>query len=319
MNRFKQDTPRFEFVRQPRSSGISQKKRGVTGKRASPIASIFLPVESRVDPRRRQARSGTHARQHYEFTYTAANTRVRAPAITLPSFNMHWISAILTAALIFVLFSLWNSSMFSVSVAEISGNIRLDSGEITTALHLGDQSIFLVIPAHLETSLRSEFPDLEAVDVRVIFPNRITVDVTERTPILAWYENDAVALVDINGIAFPPRGAAEGLINVVANGTPPQAVDETIPTNEQAYVSPEMVRALIAMVPHVPAGVPFVYDSQYGLGWQDTRGWQVFFGQTSDDIDLKIAAYQKIVDVLVRENRQPTLISLAYLDAPFFK
>jgi hypothetical protein len=326
MIKYKQDTPRTQFVRQRRTSRTSPKDRGVIARqpavpsrRPSTIAGLFLPVEPRVDPRRRQARSSTNARQQYEFGFSAANTRVRAPAITLPEFNMRWISAILTAALLFALYSLWNSSMFAFAGAEVSGNIRLGTLEINTALHLEDEPIFKAVPSQLETSLRAAFPELKTVKVRVVLPNRIIVEVTERTPVLAWYQNDALALVDVNGIIFPPRGTAEGLINVVAAGAPPIQLDETIPVYEQPYVPPEMVRALIAMAPHVPAGVPMVYDPQYGMGWQDTRGWQVFFGQTTEDITLKIEAYQAIVDMLVREGRQPTLISLAYLDSPFYK
>lgn len=327
MIKFKQETARSQFVRQRRSPRTSPKDRGVinqrsaadTSRRPSRTSSLFLHGEARVDPRRRQARSGTNARQQYDFTYSAANTRVRVPAITLPQFNMRWVSAILTAALLFALYSLWNSSMFAVTSPEISGNVRLGAADINAILHMEDQPIFLAVPSQMENSLRNDFPELEAVNVRVIFPNRIIIEVSERLPVLAWYQNDALALVDINGIAFPPRGTAEGLINVVASGTPPQLLDETIPAYQRAYVPSEMVKALVAMAPHVPDGVPMVYDPQYGMGWQDSRGWQVFFGQTTEDITLKIETYQVIVDELVREGRQPTLISLAYLDAPFFK
>jgi hypothetical protein len=85
------------------------------------------------------------------------------------------------------------------------------------------------------------------------------------------------------------------------------------------YVPPQMVEALTKLYPYVPAGIPMVYDPNYGMGWQDPRGWQVFFGQNTDDIATKVLAYQAIVDKLELEGRQPTLISIAYLDAPILK
>ena len=62
-----------------------------------------------------------------------------------------------------------------------------------------------------------------------------------------------------------------------------------------------------------------VYDPQYGIGWQDPRGWQIFFGVTMDNLPLKVQAYQAIMDMLSLKGVQPTLISVAYLDAPFYK
>jgi hypothetical protein len=331
MTTYKQTAPRAEFVRQRRPSKTPRKVREAASRqapkrpakepsrRASPFASLFMPVEPRVDPRRRQARSSAGTRQPYEFTFTAANARVRSPGITLPQFNPHWISAALTAALLFTLYTLWTSSTFIVNGAEISGNQRLGATEINASMHLVGKPIFAAVPAQMESTLQADYPDLASVHVSVAFPNRIIIEVAERTPLLAWYQNDAMAWVDASGVAFPPRGAAEGLINLVANGTPPQAPDETLPAYEQAYVPPEMVQALTALYPYVPAGVPMVYDPEYGMGWQDPRGWQVFFGQTTDDIALKVQAYQAIVDALTREGRQPTLISIAYLEAPFYK
>jgi len=62
-----------------------------------------------------------------------------------------------------------------------------------------------------------------------------------------------------------------------------------------------------------------VYDTTYGLGWQDAHGWQVYFGQNTDDIPMKLKVYQAIVDTLTNKGIRPTLISVEYLDAPFYK
>jgi hypothetical protein len=55
------------------------------------------------------------------------------------------------------------------------------------------------------------------------------------------------------------------------------------------------------------------------MGWQDARGWSVYFGQTTRDVPMKLNVYQSILDTLSKQGIQPTLISLAYLDAPFYK
>jgi hypothetical protein len=79
------------------------------------------------------------------------------------------------------------------------------------------------------------------------------------------------------------------------------------------------VQAIITLAPQIPPGAPMIYDPGYGMGWQDPRGWSVFFGQDTQDIEMKKNVYQAITDLLSRQGIQPTLISVAYLDAPFYK
>lgn len=326
MRRYKQEVPRAEFVRQRRTSKskhqgqkppvVTQTVRTV---RPGSTASRFLPVESSRATRRPQTRTDRAGRPRYEFAFTAANTRVSTPGISLPSFNMRWVSAILTACLLFGLYSLWNSAAFKFTGAEVSGNLRLSQADIDACLGLVDKPIFLAVPGDLQEKLRREHRDLESAKVRVLFPNRIVVDVRERVPLLAWYEDDnGVAWIDVNGVAFPARGTSETLVNVVASQHPAQVLDESKPDYEQAYISPAMVQALVNFHASVPAGVPMIYHPEYGIGWQESD-WQVYFGHTTDDIDLKIAAYQAIVPALLSEGREFSLISLEYLDTPFFK
>ncbi len=62
-----------------------------------------------------------------------------------------------------------------------------------------------------------------------------------------------------------------------------------------------------------------IYDPQYGLGWQDPRGWSVYFGQNTQNIAMKLEVYQSLVENIISQGIQPTLISMAYPDAPFYK
>lgn len=321
MKRYDQTLTRAEFVRQRRSSRTRNRpisdRPAAPSRRVSPTASLFLPVAPRADPRRAQV--GPATRQRYDAAFAVPRGRVGAPAADRLPFHPRWISGLLMVGLLFLLYTLWTSPTFLVAGAEISGNRRLGAGEINAVLDMTGRPIFAAAPAKMEAALRAAYPDLSSVRVRVAFPNRVLVEVVERIPVLAWYQNGAMAWIDANGVAFPPRGAADGLVNVVATGTPPQVLNEALPAYERPYVPPEMVRALAALSPHVPAGIPMIYDPYYGMGWQDPRGWQVFFGHTTDDVALKVQAYQAIVETLAREGRHPSLISLAHLDAPYFR
>jgi hypothetical protein len=139
-------------------------------------------------------------------------------------------------------------------------------------------------------------------------------------PVLAWFQNNAMTWIDANGMAFMPRGEVPGLVQVAANGAPLQVQnDPATPVYEQRFINPDMVQVISGLAPYVPAGMPMIYDPQYGIGWQEPRGWVVYFGQNTQDIPMKLTIYQSLVERLISQGIQPTLISMEYLDAPFYK
>ena len=144
----------------------------------------------------------------------------------------------------------------------------------------------------------------------------------ERLPVLVWYQDGNATWVDSNGIAFMPRGDIQGLVQIAANGAPPKlalpaGIQPTI--YDQAFISGDMVQAILTLAPQVPAGSPMIFDPNYGMGWQDARGWSVYFGQNTQDIPMKLKVYQSMLDTFSKQGIQPTLISVAYLGAPFYK
>jgi len=222
--------------------------------------------------------------------------------------------------LVFLLITLWTSSTFTVQGAELHGNQRLSQTEINASLGLVGQPIFKAVPSQIEASLRAEYPELAQVNVRVGLPNQLVVTVTERTPVLAWSQDGQVTWIDQQGIAFKPSGQVQGLIPVTASGTPPALpADPSTPLYERPFIAPETVHAMMELVPYVPTGVSMTYDPQYGLGWQDPHGWSVYFGKSTQDIQMKLQVYQAIVASFTHQGIQPSLISVEYLDAPFFK
>jgi cell division septal protein FtsQ len=212
------------------------------------------------------------------------------------------------------------ASPFTVSTAVVRGNMRLGVSDINAMLGMVGKPIFNAVPAQIMANLHTAYSDLESVKVRVDFPNRITVDIVERTPVLAWYQNGVLTWIDASGVAFMPRGEVPGLVLVAANGSPTQVpLDPALPLYEQKFIAPEMVQALSVLARDVPAGMPMTFDPLYGMGWQDPLGWSVYFGQDNRDIPMKKVVYQAIVDSLTLQGVQPSLISVEYLNAPFYK
>jgi cell division protein FtsQ len=320
-----QNTSRANLVRQRRKtktrSTHTVQRTMQTARQAYHPSSMYLPVEPRPMARRTPGRTAKNShRNGYDIAFTLGRADVRAPSLHIPRLGPRWVSAALTLLLGFMLYTMWTASPFTITTAEVRGNQRLDASEINAMLGMIGQPIFNAVPALMEANLRTAYSDLESVKVYVGFPNRITIDMVERIPVLAWYQNGVVTWIDASGVAFMPRGDFPGLVQVSADGAPPQVpLDPNLPVYEQKFIAPEMVQALTELAQVAPAGMPMIFDPQFGMGWQDPRGWTVYLGQSTKDISMKKVVYQAIVDTLTLQGVQPSLISVEYLNAPFYK
>jgi hypothetical protein len=318
---------RSDFVRQRRTSRNSDSSRtskpASAPRRAYHTPSVYLPGTPRpVQPTRPLTSSSARARR-YDIAFSVGRADVRAPGLSLPQVDFsssRWVSGLLAFLLATMLFLMWNSTAFAVNTAEVMGNQRLSVNEINAVLGIIGEPVFKAVPAQIETNLRTAYPDLEAVDVSVKLPNHIVVQVVERTPVLAWYQNNALTWIDANGVAFMPRGDVPGLVIVIASGAPLNVRnDPNAPIYEQRFINPEMVQAMRLMAAYVPEGRPLLYDPQAGMGWQDSRGWTVYFGHDATQMDLKLRVYAALTEQLLRQGVQPTWINMTYPEAPTYR
>jgi len=304
-----------------RSEAVRQRRKQQSTRRlAQTVQRAHKPMVKQARPTtyKPAARSKTR-RQHYDIAFALGTAEVRAPGISIPKPGTRLVSGILVILLGFALYMLWNSPTFTIRGAELVGNQRLGTTEINVALPL-DQPIFVARPDVIEQTLRLLYPELASVDVQVAIPNRIIVSVAERIPVIAWYQDNAMTWIGLDGVAFQPRGQVEGLIPVLASGSPPTVpADPQQPDLAPSFLATDVIQSIIALIPYMPSGTTLTYDPIYGLGWQDSRGWLVYFGENSSNIPMKLVVYQAIVDHLTRSGIRPALVSVEYLDAPYYR
>jgi len=217
--------------------------------------------------------------------------------------------------------------LFQVGEVELNGLQRLSSLDVNTVLDVSGERIFTLNPGQLEKKLIEAFPEFSSVSVKIVFPSQVLATVEERSPILAWKQDGRTQLIDANGVAFPQRTLAEitPAIVVEASSSPPGAVETTenvnvesgMPTATQ-LLPVEMVSGIISMSAVAPQNTPLVFDKEHGLGWKDTQGWDVFFGDIRD-IDSKLRIYQALIMQLAKEKVNPVLISVEYLHTPYYR
>lgn len=236
-------------------------------------------------------------------------------------FGPRWISLLISAFCAASLYMLFNMSLFIVSNADIVGNNRIDINEIVNNLGVIGQPTVLLNPAQIEYNILATFPDISTAQVEINIPASIVVTIKEREPITAWVQNGQVDWVDAQGYAFPPRGSIEGLTTVTATGDPPApaTLDVTQKIGARPFLTTDLSAAIVTLSPHVPQGAALVFDPKYGLGWSDPRGWKVYFGHSNGDTAMKLKVYQSMLDYLSAKSVQPSLISVEFPGAPFYR
>lgn len=309
---------RAEIVRRRRAERMTRELEQTTQRALKPMVPVTTrtpAVSAPAVPKRREHRRRYHA------ALGLPAIRIGTPKLHIPRLQPGWrlASALIALALGALIYLALTLPYFYIPAATVLGNNRLTREEINAALGVSGQSIFTVQPQDLKARLLMTYPELLSAEVKVYLPNHVYVTVMERKPVIFWQqEGEGYTWVDASGVAFRPRGFVEGLIPVIALDEPPAGVASN-PLSPTPYVQKELVDAILALAPLVPAGSTLTFDSVHGLGWTDPRGWRVVFGVGAHDMPLKIRVYQSLVDSLTARRITPQFISVQFADAPYYR
>jgi hypothetical protein len=274
-------------------------------------------------------------RRRFDVPLKMQGAEVRLPSIPFIHFGWRAVSLLLVLMMSASLFLIWKAPVFQIKAVEAEGLKRLTVADLNTVMGTFGASIFSINPQGLEEILQQAFPELEKISVRVNLPANIKVAVVEREPLIAWTQDGSEVWVDEQGVAFPESNPESSLVRVEGRGTPsgftssPSTNDlQNLPTGlpypttstvPNISLSPKLVSAIVALGAKMPADTLLVYDSEHGLGWNDPNGWEVFFGQEDQDMEMKLRVYESLVDHLQSEGIQPELISVEYVHAPYYR
>jgi len=311
---------RAEEVRRRRAREQAKREKQATERAYRPLPPVTARGEAHYVTPRQKSKRRSDARRYNAAVSGLPRARLRLPALPQLRVGMRLVSFILVLLLGGALYFAWTSPYFRVSEAQVTGAARLSPAEINAALGIANEPIFLLKPAEIVTRLRLAYPELAGAEVKVSLPNQVEVRVTERQPVIMWQQGNGFTWIDASGVAFRPRGQADGLIQVIGLTTPPSGIVTTNdPLSPPPYVAPDLVKTAQLLAPSVPAGAALTYDPVNGFGWTDSRGWQVYFGAASKDIPLKLSVYQALITSLTARNLTPGFISVVHADAPYYR
>ncbi len=273
-------------------------------------------------------------RRRFDVPLHSQGAEMRLPSI--PMFHLGWRAASLLLVMMTVasLFMIWKAPVFQVTKVEARGIQRLTVSDLNAVMGMFGRSVFTIDPHALQSALKVAFPELSKVSVKIGLPASLKVVAIEREPIISWTQDGVELWVDAEGVSFPPRGTpANPLVRVEGHGTEPgttttQPAASSLPGSPQAGTSSpvpslrlpdDLVKAILALAARMPADTQLAYDSEHGLGWDDPKGWEVYFGADDQDMAMKLEVYQALVAHLESEGIQPALISVEYVHAPYYR
>ena len=312
----KKEMTRSELVRLRREQEHVRQMQHVVQEATRPV-----PVTTRARPASAHPKHKPvqNAHRRFQIAFPAARENVRPIHIPRPHFGWRFLSFVMVVVAGMLLYLAFNTPALQVAQAQISGNQLISPEEVNAVMGIARQPIFMVKPADLENRLRLNYPELVSVKVDVSLPNLVAVSVAERQPVIRWEQGGGYTWIAEDGVAFRPRGEMSGLIPVLALTAPPVEGIATDPSNPAPFISEEMVQALQELVGHVPAGVPILYEGEMGFGWNDPRGWRVYFGTKATDVELKVRVYESMVSSLTQRGVRPALIKVMYPTAPYYR
>lgn len=309
---------RAEQVRLRRESDSLKRMERVRKEATRPAPMVTTRTKQTTAASKRKPARNT--RRRFQVALPIARDDVRPISIPRPRLGMRVLSFAFAALLGTVLYLAYTLPQFRATEAQVTGNRLISPLEVNSVMNVTGQPIFLLKPDDLETRLRLNFPELVTVKVTISLPNSIAVELTERRPVVRWQQGDGYTWIGEDGVAFRPRQDIPELISVVAESAPP--VEESVSAdrfNPAPFISPEMVRTLQGLAAHVPPGMSIIYDANFGFGWNDPRGWRVWFGTSPNDVALKMRVYESMVNSLMERGIRPALINVTYPTAPYYR
>lgn len=343
------DEPRSAQVRERRQVSSQARVHAAAHHATSPVTRRSVPVTPGFMAQPVMKRTQSKARRKFSIALSSDGAQLVLPALPIVRPGWQTFSAILVVIFLAAIIFISSSDTFRVDTLTVNGVQRLQPADLMAISGVSGDPIFAINPDEMTKKLNRAFPELSSIQISVSLPNQVTLDVTERQPVFEWKNGDTIYWIDLEGAVFKQRGVATLAVTVVANVPPPMVpvagapVEETLdekdnPSNQSQNaasmslmseatlydpalhrVDHDVLMAAASLTLKKPVDSVLVYHKEEGFGWQDPRGWDVYFGQNLDDLDLKFEMYQAIINQLAQQAIEPVFISVAHVHAPFYR
>ena len=235
------------------------------------------------------------------------------PALPALRMGARALTAVLLGLWALTVHSAWTGAVFEVTEIRIEGAKLMSEAQIRSISQLRGLPSFAVDPQAVEQRLES-YGEIDGAELRVRWPNQVTIEVQERRPIVEWQDGTQVWWLNASGVAFIQREPYPGLVRVVAE-QPVLEIDEDalLPA-----ILPEVLWEAVAVAEQLPHIGDLTYSPIHGIGFEDPRGWKVIVGQ-GGDLDAKLHVYAALTAQLMERGVKVQLVSIEDPSAPYYQ
>lgn len=235
------------------------------------------------------------------------------PALPALRMGPRALTAVLLGLWALTIHAAWTGARFEVTDIGIEGVKLMSEAQVRSIARLRGLPSFAVDPQAVEQRLES-YAEIDGAEVRVRWPNQVTIEVQERRPIVEWQDGTQVWWLNASGVAFIQREPYPGLIRVIAE-QPVLQIDEDalLPA-----ILPEVLWEAVAVAEQLPHIGDLTYSPIHGIGFEDPRGWKVIVGQ-GGDLEAKLEVYAALTAQLMERGVKVQLVDIEDPSAPYYK
>jgi cell division septal protein FtsQ len=268
---------------------------------------------------RSQARPSRRYRRYDTAATLSGRLDTRPRPRFAPQVNLDWLADLskprVTAALLVVLVAaaawLGLDDRFYVTQLSVTGATRTPPLEVANMSGLVGTHIFWANAAEAEARLLRSTPALKSARVTCQLPAYCSLQVVERTPLIAWQYGQAVTWVDADGATFDPRAAQPDLNLITIEAAQGPALIAGQPAD------PTVIAAAVSVAQAMPDVRRYRYSGAHGLEFDDERGFPVYLG-LADDMSDRVMIWQALRASLIARGVQPKFVDVRYPLAPFY-
>lgn len=239
----------------------------------------------------------------------AVSWRTRLKGVLAALFaSPRWVSLLLLLGIGTAFYSVGADSAYYISSIDVAGTATLSRQAVIEASGLDGVNILWIGPAEAARRVAA-IPSVLTTTVEISWPNRVSIMVSEREPVMVWDQAGDRFWVDEEGMLMQARQQSTGLLLILSQEPEKLYVGERIPS--------EVLFGALQLRQERPNIDALFYERGNGLSYEDGRNWRAYFG-TGLDMNQKLVVYETLVEDLQARDLQPIYISVINKDKPFY-
>ncbi len=285
----------------------------VRARRARQTRRVETVASDLAQPKPRKRRS-RHPRRRFDVALPIElGAEIRLPAMPAVRVGPRFVSLLLLVFVGYLLYTMLTAPAFYVAEAAAEGGELLTENQIRSIAQADQTSVFLIDPAEAEARFHS-VAEVASAEVKVGWPNRVTVSVVERVPMVAWKDAYREWWISEEGVAFLKHEHRDGLLTIESE----ESVLHVRQDPRAQVIDPQVLVAAGVLEAQLPEAEVLKYHPIHGLGYEAEAGWTVYFGVEGDMIG-RVRLYKAILRRLEAEGISPSFISVRDVSAPYYR